>query len=210
MTVEAGIHLRHDPIDPLSTEENSLLYQLHHAHGLNISDLGGITHQTVAGFLSTGSSGGSLQFGILETVHALQFVDGTSQVFTVTREDADQSNFKAALVSMGLFGVLSTVTLNCTEKFNIKGCQTSKLVTVTNVDIYDDNPVDGRKGLSTFLKETQYSQMLWWPQTSSGIVGLEHERLQVWQAEKIKPTPNFERKPFKDFANAEVMMLSSY
>ncbi len=60
VTVQAGIHLGHDPYDPLSTLENSLLYQLHHTYELAINDLGGTTHQTVAGFLSTGLSGSSI------------------------------------------------------------------------------------------------------------------------------------------------------
>ena len=71
VTVEAGIHLGHDPLDPLSTKENSLLYQLHHKYGLSLSDLGGISHQTVGGFLMTGSSGGSLVHGISDNVQGL-------------------------------------------------------------------------------------------------------------------------------------------
>ena len=36
-----------------------------------LRDLGGITHQSVSGFLMTGSSGGSLQYGIDENLLAL-------------------------------------------------------------------------------------------------------------------------------------------
>ena len=56
---EAGIHLGADPYDPVgvATLENSLLYQLFQK-GWALNDLGGITHQTISGFLATGSSGG--------------------------------------------------------------------------------------------------------------------------------------------------------
>ena len=48
-----GMHLSHDPSDPTSKVENGLLSQLY-AAGYALNDLGGITHQTVAGFLTTG------------------------------------------------------------------------------------------------------------------------------------------------------------
>lgn len=210
VTVEAGIHLGHDPLDPLSTLETSLLYQLHHTYGLAVDDLGGITHQTVSGFISTGSSGGSIAFDILENVHALRIVDGTGETFEVSRDDANQDKFKAALVSLGVLGVLSRVTLNCSKKFNIKGFQVSNLAHECHVDIFDDNPTKPeRKGLTSFLVDTHYTRILWWPQTSP-VMDLEHGRLQVWQAEQIPDTPDFERKPFKLFENAEIMMLYSY
>ena len=60
VSVEAGCHLGYDPLDPtgISTWENSLFAQLDQA-GFAVPDMGGIIHQTVGGFLSTGSAGGS-------------------------------------------------------------------------------------------------------------------------------------------------------
>ena len=54
VTVQAGCNLGPDPWDPtgISSLEKSLLYKLDQ-QGLSIPDLGGITHQTVGGFLST-------------------------------------------------------------------------------------------------------------------------------------------------------------
>lgn len=166
VTVEAGIHLGHDPNDPLSTLENSLLYQLHHTFGLAVEDLGGITHQTVAGFLSTGSSGGSIAYSVHDNVHALRFVDGKGEIFEVSRDDANQDNFKASLISLGLLGVLSQITFRCVDKFNITGNQLSTLRKDALVDIFEDNPSEGKTGLSTFLKEKEYTRILWWPQSS--------------------------------------------
>ena len=94
--VEAGISLGGDPIncsdedeDSTQTLENSFLYQIDKDYGLAIDALGGISHQTVGGFLSTGSAGGTLQYSIHDNVHAIRFVDGNGEIFEVSREDED-------------------------------------------------------------------------------------------------------------------------
>jgi len=51
--VKAGTNLDKDPEEADSTTENGLAFQLQQA-GFALPDLGGITHQTVGGFLSTG------------------------------------------------------------------------------------------------------------------------------------------------------------
>ena len=51
--VKAGTNLDIDPEEADSTTENGLAFQLQQA-GFGLPDLGGITHQTVGGFLSTG------------------------------------------------------------------------------------------------------------------------------------------------------------
>ena len=207
VTVEAGIHLGHDPADPLSTLENSLLHQLHHTHELALNDLGGITHQTVSGFLSTGSSGGSTTYSVKENVHALRIIDGTGEIYEVSKDDANPDLFHAALVSLGLLGVISTVTFHCTDRFHIKGVQLSSAIHESTVDIFNDDPSEpNRKGLTSFLTDTQYTRIMWWPQTSR-IANLDDERLQVWQAERVPHSADFQTIPFKLFENTEIMML---
>ena len=79
--VEAGCHLGKDPYDPTqtSTWENSLNYQLQE-RGYALDDLGGISHQTISGFLSTGSSGGSVQYSIDDNIVRLRFIDGLGEI----------------------------------------------------------------------------------------------------------------------------------
>jgi D-arabinono-1,4-lactone oxidase len=79
--VEAGVNLGVDPEDPsrISTLENSLLFNLWRL-GWTLSDLGGITHQTVSGFFSTGSSGGSLRWSVYDDVQSLRMIDGRGEV----------------------------------------------------------------------------------------------------------------------------------
>ena len=209
MTVQAGICLGYNPNNPVSTPENCLLHQLY-THGLTLDDLGGVTSQTVSGFLSTGSSGGSLTYSIDKNVYALRFIDGTGEVYEVSQDDEDKDLFHAAMVSMGLLGVLSKVTFKCSPTFNIKGVHISSTVTESHVDIFNDNPSDARKiGLTAYLTNTNYARILWWPQTSE-TVDLNDERLLVWQAERIEPSPDFKREPFKMFDSTELMMVYSF
>lgn len=224
-TANAGIHLGHDPNDPLSTLENSLLYQLHHDHNLALEDLGGITHQTVSGFISTGSSGGSFDYGVLESVYALRIIDGKGDIYEVSRDEKGSptsDEFQAALVSVGLLGVLSKVTFKCTPSFNIKGCQKSELVASSEViDIYSDEPAepigdDPKLGLTPFFTNTPYTRIMWWPQTATvehptnpDIKVELHERIQVWQAKRHDSSISDDQR-FKVFDSALEMMLASY
>jgi len=100
VTVQAGCHLGRDPSDPAqnSNLQNSLLYQIDRA-GLAFPDLGGIIHQTIGGFLSTGSSGGSLNDSFSEQLVALKLIDGNGEIHEVSREK-DSGRFFAAGVSI--------------------------------------------------------------------------------------------------------------
>ena len=212
--VQAGICLGYNPNYSGSTSNNGLLDQLYN-HGWTFDDLGGVTRQTVSGFLSTGSSGGSTTYSIEKNVYALRIIDGTGQVYEVNR-DEDHDMFRAALVSMGLLGVLSKVTFKCSPTFDIQGEQNSSSVENCKVDIFNDNPSDITKtGLTTFLTSTTYARILWWPQASNISADSKtkvktNERLQVWQAHRIKLGPNDEIKSFKLFHSLEEMMLYSF
>ena len=225
VTADAGIHLGHDPNDDLSTLENSLLYQLHHDHNLALEDLGGITHQTVSGFISTGSSGGSVKYGVLESIYALRIIDGKGDIYEVNRDEKGvptSDEFQAALVSVGLLGILSKVTFKCIPSFNIKGCQKSELVDSSElIDLYSDEPTEPegdscKLGLTPFFTKKPYARIMWWPQTATvshpqkpdNKVELK-ERIQVWHADRYDSSIS-DNQQFKVFDSALEMMLSSY
>lgn len=65
--VKAGTHFNKDPQDGSSTVKNSLNYLINNA-GFALPDLGGIAHQTVGGYISTGSSGGSMKYSIEDSI----------------------------------------------------------------------------------------------------------------------------------------------
>lgn len=208
VTVQAGIHIGYDRNDPLSTPENSLASVLE-KRGLAIPETGGISHQTISGFLSTGSAGGSTQYDAKDSVHAMRFIDGTGGIYEVSCDDTNPDAFNAALVSMGLLGIMSTVTLKCVPAFNIQGIQTCTLMSDSVVDILSDNPTDGREGLTSFYTGQEYARIMWWPQKSD-FLGIQEQRLQVWRANRIEPTADFEPKPFQLFASAHLLILYSY
>ena len=173
VTVEAGCHLGADPRDPTgkATWERSLLAALE-ARGWALPDLGGVTHQTVSGFLMTGSSGGSVQHAVEDAVIAIRFIDGLGQVHHVER--GKQSLFDAVLCSMGLLGVVSTITLQCVPRFDVVGREDITPEDATGYGLFDPSP----RGLAGFLRRTEYSRLMWWPQ--KGV-----ERVVTWQARRM-------------------------
>jgi hypothetical protein len=196
--VEAGCNLGKNPYDPTrtSTWENSLNYQLQQ-RGYALDDLGGISHQTISGFLSTGSSGGSIQFSIDDNITRLRFIDGTGAVHDVARDDADLSKrdlFAAAGVSMGLLGVLSKIWLRARPTYNLVGQQATTSTDAAAMDLFGPGS-PGKPSLSDYLKQTPYSRLMWWPQHG-------FERMQVWEAARVEPTPDFVPKPYEELGGA--------
>ena len=194
--VDAGCHLGMDPWDPtgLSKEENSLTYLLDQA-GLALPDLGGITHQTVGGFLSTSSSGGSTQFAFEESLLSIDimYCDATG-VHTRTfnkppdsKPDLNDPFYATGVGTLGLFGIIVSATFQCIQKFYIEGCEASSVVndTINNceIDLFGDG-TNGKPSYQQFLEQKQtapypsdtvhfpYSRMLWWPQNDVNTVVL--------------------------------------
>jgi FAD/FMN-containing dehydrogenase len=203
VTVQAGCHLGVDPGNPRSNKKNSLLWQLDE-RGWALPDLGGITQQTVSGFVSTGSMGGTIQHDFGGSIIGLRLIDGRGRVHDLApnpgKPDDEQTNlFYAAGVSMGLLGVVSTVTFQCVERYDIEG---------ENVTT-DADEVLAPGRLSEALTQHEYTRLLWWPQ--QGVERVEHwraarreggrarelgklERVSNWY-ERVS-TRRFKRRPF--------------
>lgn len=181
-TVQAGCHLGKDPYDPtgISYEENSFLYQIDQA-GWALSDLGGIVHQTIGGFMSTGSSGGSTRYSFddpLQSIDIVQIKDDKVKLVTYNRpkDDNPDDPFFAIAVSMGLMGVIVSITVKCDPKFYITGSETISKTVDSQVNVFgikDSKFPD----LATFLCNTEFTRLMWWPQM--GV-----NKLVVWQAQK--------------------------
>lgn len=192
---EAGIHLGYDPEDPThtSTLQNSLLYQLSEK-GWALEDLGGITHQTVGGFLSTGSSGGTLMYHLDQNLVAFRVIDGRGNANWVEKA-TDPDLFNAVGVSLGLLGIISKVRFKLNKNFYVYGQQ------ITTLTDPDKCPIDlfgpganGKPGMREFLEKTPYTRILWWPQEKV-------ERVVIWEAVRGAPLPVFDSAPYEEFAN---------
>ncbi|MBK7154473.1 MAG: FAD-binding protein [Sandaracinaceae bacterium] len=190
-----------DPRTPNVTRntdwEHSLNYTLDQ-RGLALPDLGGITHQAVGGFLSTGSAGGTCKWSFLDAIVALRVVDGQGNVRTLTADGPDPDAFASVGAGIGLLGVVVSVTLRTVPRYNIVGRETVSLATgAPDLDFYGAGDAQ-RPSLAGFLKQTDYARLMWWPQRN-------FDRLVVWQAARVAPTPDFVPKPYEEVGSWSVI-----
>jgi hypothetical protein len=192
---DAGIHLGADPGDPTGTAtlDASLLAQLAGEKGWTLSDTGGITRQTISGFTATGSSGGSLRYSSNADLQGFRVIDGTGEIHELSRDDADPDEFFAMAPSLGLLGVVSTITFECVDLFAIEGQEAVEAVSDCAIDLVGRG--DGRPTLERFLRDTDFARLEWWPQR--GV-----DRVVVWQARRIEPPAGFEPDPYERFAES--------
>lgn len=185
---------------PIGSLEASLCYQLDQV-GFALPDLGGITHQSVGGFLSTGSAGGTCKYSLLDSIEAIRIIDGQGKAHDLTPNEEPDA-FAAAGISLGLCGVLSTVTFSCIPRFDIQGSETTgPACDHPKVDFY--NLGTGKPSLSQYLEQTDYARMMWWPQK-------DFDRLVVWEASRATPpVPPNERKPYVEM-NATEQLAASF
>jgi len=190
--VDAGTHLGADPSDPTGEADfrTSLLGQIW-KRGWMLSNLGGITHQTISGFTATGSSGGSVLHSANDNLVGFRYIDAKGRIHTVDR-DKDHDEFLALCPNLGLLGVVSTVTLRCVEAFNITGQEAITTVADCALDLFGDGK-PGKPSLARFLSDAEYARIEWWPQRGA-------ERVQVWQAQRIRPQPGFIPTRYQQFS----------
>ena len=94
-------------------------------HGLAMSNLGDIAYQSVAGALSTGTHGTGIKFGCLASqVIAARVISGEGQIIDCS-PSKDPDLFGAAVVGVGAAGILSTVTLQLEDAFNLHALEMS-------------------------------------------------------------------------------------
>lgn len=170
VTVEGGCRFGFDPGDLTGrSTEGSGLNPFLEARGLALAIVGGVSHQTVAGFLATGSDGGSLRHGFSEQVEALRIIDGRGIPRDFLRGEPD---FADALVSLGCLGVVVSVTLRVVPRFDVVGREETFSRTETPFDLFGE----GDAGLAGYFQSHDYARVLWWPQP--GV-----DRLVFWHGD---------------------------
>ncbi|HEY2180601.1 MAG TPA: hypothetical protein VGH09_02910 [Solirubrobacteraceae bacterium] len=202
---DAGIHLGEDPFDPTGTAtlETSLLWQLWKKKRWMLSNLGGITHQTVSGFTAMGSSGGSTQYSVNDNLWGFRVIDASGQLHQVSRDDADPDPFFATSPNLGLLGVVSAIIFKCEDTFNISGQEAITSIEDCAIDLFGPGTSE-RPSLEQFLRDAEYARLEWWPQRGA-------ERVSVWQAQRLRPQVAFRPTPYEEFAgdpNADEILAS--
>lgn len=168
--VGAGCHLGFDPADrDHSTEGNSLINQIE-AAGYGLPIVGGITHQTLAGFMQTGSAGGSTQHGFADAVESIRFVNGKGNLVEAHR---GQDLFNAVGVSMGMFGVITEVTLKLRPSYWVSGAEVVKPEDKSVLALASS----GQYKLEHVLENAEYFHANWFPQ--EGV-----NRVLEWSCER--------------------------
>lgn len=110
VTVQAGISL---------AELNEQLDAL----ALAMPNLGDIAYQSVAGATSTATHGTGWKFGGLATqIAGMRLIAGDGSIVDCSAE-REPDVFRAARVGLGALGIVSTVTLQCVEAFNLRAVE---------------------------------------------------------------------------------------
>jgi FAD-linked oxidoreductase len=96
------------------------LVTLLRSHGLGMRNLGSIAEQSIAGAISTGTHGTGIGLGNLSTqITAMNLVTGRGEVHSIS-EERDTELMSAARVSLGALGVISQVTIQCVQDYNLE------------------------------------------------------------------------------------------
>lgn len=196
---EAGINLGPNP--GRSTLEESFLYKIWNK-GWALEDLGGITHQTISGFMMTGSAGGTTTYDLITNIEAFRVIDGMGNVQWI--EKGKDPEFYALGSSLGVLGIITKIRFKLSPRYYIKGQEetTPTALDKCQIDLFGDGS-NGKPSLETFFKETPYTRIMWWPQKGSN-------RIVTWSAERTydapeNPTPYHEFSPNGFVSNLEQM-----
>jgi FAD-linked oxidoreductase len=134
------------------------LWQLTEAlseYGLMLENMGDIDAQSIAGALSTGTHGTGTDFGVMATQAAgLRLITADGSVLDLERGD---DRFPHAQVSLGVLGVLSTVTLDVVDGYRLRERK---------------RPVDIEDVLANLeeYREFRNFEFWWFPHTDTALV----------------------------------------
>jgi hypothetical protein len=166
--VGAGCRMGGDPSvsHGFASREHSLAAALAR-RGRALPNVAGIMRQTLAGFLATGSSGGSTQHDLGGCVRGLRFVDGRGELREIGSGDP---LFSMLGVAMGLLGVVTEVELESAPHFDVIGREQ----TMARAEAPFDLLAGGERGVFAFLEQQPYARILWFPQPAL-------QKLVIWR-----------------------------
>lgn len=158
VNVGAGCYLGVNPKDKNSNLKNSFNYQVDQA-GYALPTLGGISHQSIAGFLQTSSSGGSASHGIADAIEEIELINGKGEICHFKK---GEDGFNAIGVGMGLFGIITNVTFKLRKKYLVEGMEENKKI---EKSFLRKDKQGGHSALEKALFEDhEYAHLNWFPQ----------------------------------------------
>jgi D-arabinono-1,4-lactone oxidase len=160
--------------------------------GWCLDNLGSITDQSMAGAISTGTHGSSLEYGVISNqvqphkselmkVEEITLVLADGTITTCSLEN-DPDLFRAALISLGSLGVIIRITFRGTPKYNLA---------------YTTETISLPRFLSdweTIWTSAEYVRAWWWPYNRKVIIW----RGNRTQSERT-PSPFLSQSPIARF-----------
>jgi hypothetical protein len=144
--------------------------------GWALSNLSSTVNETIAGQISTGSSGASYNYDFYESILSIRVVDGNGEVRVIDQEHPD---FGALGISLGLLGIITEVTLQCEPEYRVKGVEYSKMLGKNSLELLN------QKKMEEFFSKHDYAQIYWVPQFGINRVHLwEVNRCEIDQPKK--------------------------
>jgi FAD/FMN-containing dehydrogenase len=126
--------------------------------GFAFKNIGSIARQSLAGAISTGTHGSGINFQLLASmVRSFKMVTGNGDLIELEREK-DKERFHTALVSMGMLGIITEMTIDVDPKF-----QLHEKSGIMNFDEVCDNILD-------WVNEHNHIKMWWFPHTDKMMV----------------------------------------
>ena len=158
--------------------------------GLAMPNLGDIVYQSISGAISTSTHGTGLEFKtIAEAVCGMRIVDGEG---TVVACDTQQNSevFHAARVGLGALGIITEVTIQCVEAFNLHAVE--EILPIGEVT----------NNFDRWSKMTDHVEFFWMPNTDKALLKRNTRTLEA------PPKPRNKRHSFKRrwnrFKNEEI------
>ena len=142
-TVQAGIKL---------WQLNDLLDK----EGLALTNLGSIDQQSIAGAIQTGTHGTGIGFqNLASQVLSFTLIKADGEKITLLKED---DLFNAAIISLGCLGIISELTLQVTDAYNLH----DKTYTKKFTDIIDT--------IDDYIYNNNHFKMWWLPTSEDAII----------------------------------------
>lgn len=136
VTVHAGTRLK-DLIPALKSQ------------GLALKNIGSVTEQSIAGAVLTGTHGTGVGLGAMATgVTGMRIVDGRGDVEVI--DGLDPTLLGAARVSLGTLGVVTQMTLDCVDYYDV------------DYNVYVCDLARALDDVDTLTQENQ-RVLIWWP-----------------------------------------------
>jgi D-arabinono-1,4-lactone oxidase len=146
--------------------------------GLAMPNLGSINDQSIAGAISTGTHGSTLNHGILsESILSLKITlaNGKTESCSPTQ---NEELFRAALISLGAIGIITEISFQAVPAFTLAWKQ-----------VIDADSVTFNSWNTTLWQQAEFVRVWWFPYTRRSV---------IWTASKTDLSPQPPPKSYYD------------